>query len=87
MTEEQLLAIEARANAATPGPWQFSGLFYQVCSVAAHPPIVLIEDYRGPNPRSDRIFIAHARTDVPALAAEVRSLRDQLQIWRNPDMT
>lgn len=57
ITETELDAIEARANAATPGPWDepgFSAL--DAC---------------------DARFVAHARTDVPRLIAEVRRLQSE----------
>lgn len=56
MTDEELKAIEARANAATPGPWM-KGVTYD----------------HGRNAE----FIAASRTDVPALAAEVRRLKEE----------
>lgn len=66
MTHDELQAIKARAEAATPGPWTFD-----------------IEDWKVVNAESqhasseeDWQFIAHARTDVPALVAEVERLRE-----------
>jgi len=65
--------IEARANAATEGPWEVS--------VDHYAPIVL-----GPPAGDDRLmvagdvltndaeFIAHARQDVPALVAALRAV-------------
>lgn len=79
-------AIEARANAATPGPWrvfthrvQRSG--FQPPPEVYHPKA--IEDAPGDIAHGvpvgasaeDTEFIAHARTDVPALVAEVRRCR------------
>jgi hypothetical protein len=85
-------AIEARANAATPGPWEKCGAndgrcacgmintplppngvdpfmfaYRAIDGVATIP--MRDEDYRNID------FIAAARTDVPALVAEVRNLR------------
>lgn len=74
MTDERLAEIEARANAATPGPWRYT--LYFVMS----PSQGLIADI-GPGSasvNSDAAFIAHARTDVPALLAEVRRLREEI---------
>jgi hypothetical protein len=59
-------AIEARANAATPGPWK-----YCADSDAIKGTNALI--VRGARSNSGP-FIAHARTDVPALIARVREL-------------
>jgi hypothetical protein len=73
-------AIEARADAATEGPWKV-----WVMSVLADPvgrsnldDGLLIADTTDPH-RGLRTFNAHfiaaARTDVPVLVAEVRRLR------------
>jgi hypothetical protein len=72
MTDAELAEIEARANAARPGPWKVGGYDDTVES----------ESYTGPDhpvladmvPPLDAEFIAHARSDVPALIAEVRRL-------------
>lgn len=72
MTEEELQEIEARANAATEGPWD-ACLSSGVCRA---PPG---EDHHSSighiRTKQDQEFIAHARTDVPKLVAEVRRLR------------
>jgi hypothetical protein len=63
--------IEARANAATPGPWKYcagSGAIEGVNTLIV----------RGAWPNSGP-FIAHARTDVPALIARVRELEAALK--------
>jgi hypothetical protein len=65
-------AIEARANAASPGPWTRTDSYdpeinVDVCNADGN----LV----GPD---DEEFIASARTDVPALVAEVRALRKLL---------
>jgi hypothetical protein len=63
MTEDELQAIEARAIAATPGPW--------VPSESGRG-ILKPEDASTQHESLDWNFIASARTDVPALVAEVR---------------
>jgi hypothetical protein len=76
-------AIEARANAATPGPWEASrqigkkGHCYvaQVFGPDALGGLSLAQMDVLPNATADAAFIAHARSDVPALVAEVRRLR------------
>jgi len=80
MTTEELLAIEARANAATAGPWRgkkdegvqadATDVFETGCGCCS--PSHLSE--------ADALFIAHARTDVPALVAEVRRLKGYEEI-------
>jgi hypothetical protein len=67
-------AARARANAATPGPWvlsepQGNWIWPHICNTYA-------------SKRADAVFIAAARSDVPALADEVDRLRtenEQLQ--------
>ena len=89
--------IERRANAATPGPWTYhDGCGYvevPPCGAIEFKPgwersvhflarvhnnHVEGEDGLG----FDGAFIAHARTDVPALIARVRELEAQLdELW------
>lgn len=73
-------AIKARAEAATPGPWEADaseiygpGRVWLAESCRLH-------DDLSYDPQSDRdaAFIAHARTDVPELVAGVESLGRQL---------
>lgn len=70
MTPADLDEIEQRANAATPGPW--------IADVAPDPETgqFLIYDVNDSCVcdayERDRSFIAAARSDVPALVAEVR---------------
>lgn len=93
MSDLDLDAIEARANAATEGPWHVVTAWtdyvaYQVTddgeaasmncyggSGAMNTGLGVIED--------DAEFIAHARTDVPALVAEVRRLRNVIEEARD----
>lgn len=70
--------IKARCEAATPGPWFCDGDMDSVWS-DAHPHGHVVTDPEG----QDGPFIAHARTDVPALVAEVELLRAAL--WRSPE--
>lgn len=73
MTDEELDAIEARANAATPGPWTWEtdyeeeGGYFLDGSDG--------EDVGWARSEPDIVFITAARVDVPALVAEVRRLR------------
>ena len=90
MTDEELDAIEARAMDATGGPWlpKYAKVFYPngeaehwVKSTADGLTVASLR-YR-PQGREigedqsdlDALFIAHARTDIPALLAEVKRLR------------
>ncbi len=89
--------IEARVNAATPGPWTY----HDGCGYVEVPPCGAIEFKPGWE-RSvhflarvhnnhvegedglgfDGAFIAHARTDVPALIARVRELEAECERMR-----
>jgi hypothetical protein len=85
-------AIEARANAATPGPWRgdrHDGTAkYSVegaPSTSGPQALVLRVDHKdgefgfvGLNGTADEAFVLAARTDVPALVAEVRRLTADL---------
>jgi hypothetical protein len=77
--EQWLAAIEARANAATPGPWCTDS--WEIYQGAEYVPGIsewIGETCRGATSmeqdRADAAFVAAARTDVPALVAEVREL-------------
>ena len=80
LTNQQLDldAIEARANAATDGPWTLhedDGDTFRAPAWEVRPAsgemVARLRDWAS----ADAEFIAHARTDVPALLAEVRRLR------------
>lgn len=73
MTEDDLKAIEARTEAATPGPWE-----QDLGSVKSPHAVrgVLPAYVCGIASDQDATFIAAARTDVPDLVAEVRRLRE-----------
>lgn len=87
MTNGELAAIEARANAATPGPWE--DYYGEVTSaddavhfrwLACDSPSPKWEGYQETEQAStDSAFIAAARMVIPALIAEVRRLRALLE--------
>ena len=66
-----LNAIKARANAATEGPWGVKDA--RVFGDDGRTQVCTLSGTRAWLP--DAEFIAHARTDVPALVAEVERLR------------
>ena len=96
MNEQELQAIEERANKASNAPWlieagDYSGHNWLVGTIT----VSLGESYRDDkayfvttrnvhaselegDASTDAEFIAHARSDVPALIAEVRRLRAKL---------
>jgi hypothetical protein len=73
MKKEELKAIKRRCEAATWGAWEVTP-----CGDEPH---VLYDIYNSSMPitsdciQCDAEFIAHARTDVPQLVAEVERLR------------
>lgn len=86
-----LAAIRARAEKATPGPWNHGGSASDatngytdewVWEGTGHP----IGDPDAPDTRicsasaADASFIAHARTDIPALLEEVERLQDEITL-------
>ncbi len=79
MDEKRLAEIEARANAATPGPWE-----PEHRGVVGND-VFIVEDCVTAGwdaYRANQAFIATARTDVPALVAEVRRLTAALAAAR-----
>jgi hypothetical protein len=88
ITQLDLEAIKARADAATPGPW-FTEYGYKLAKVMTktakgHGRVMLAQDWiprqgvDGPL-QDDAEFIAHARTDIPLLLAEVERLTALIQ--------
>ena len=83
----RLNEIEARANAATEGPWEWEGDAKAEWEIGANS---LVPSRRPDDPvlygygydasgievksPADAEFIAHARTDVPALVAALRAV-------------
>ena len=81
-TNDELAAIEARANAATAEPWHLSNHSVEPYVVATNKhgvlkaiPVGLNAQYENP---ADAIFIASARSDIPILIAAMRKLKTQL---------
>lgn len=77
MTPEQLNEIKARANSATPGPWeakpgkQIDDDLYDYTVFGDGKAICWSQ------PDYDAEFIAHARTDIPLLLLEIELLQAQ----------
>lgn len=77
MDDKRLDEIEARANAATPGPWKYDERHcfedeVRICGCAVHFP------YPG-----DAKFCAHSRTDIPDLIAAVRERDKEIERIRH----
>ena len=66
---KRLDEIEARTNAAPAGPWELLGGGEYVSG-----PDILVAPDDGGVTSADAEFIAHARTDVPALVAALRAV-------------
>lgn len=91
MTNEELNAIAARADAATPGPWRCEReITEEVGPWQIRTDVPELDDPMLPlalagtcdDDTGDAVFIAAARTDVPALVEEVRKLRKEVEILR-----
>ncbi len=86
-TTDQLAAIEARAEAATKGPWHVDGApdeakyIVQYTSGGGVHVGTYVTDLVETD--EDAEFIAHARTDIPALLAMVREQRAALDAVLN----
>ena len=80
MSAERLEEIRGRAGGATPGPWEAEHCGYDVYETATDYGDVVAECGLRV---ADARFIAHARTDVPALLAEVDRLRAQVADYEN----
>jgi hypothetical protein len=85
VTEDELKAIEARAEAAWAGPWTIEYDRNDQANIYAGPDCwlaLLPHQCVAPieqEQKRNAAFVAAARTDVPALVAEVRRLRDALE--------
>jgi len=80
MDGKQLRAIEERANRATPGPWEEvaeSGEWW-VTGPETGVHFVMATNASEGILQANVDFICAARTDVPALIAEIRELRAKL---------
>ncbi|HET7434575.1 MAG TPA: hypothetical protein VFN10_07680 [Thermoanaerobaculia bacterium] len=83
LSDEELELIDARTNAATPGPWLpcFEGRDHTSGDTFIRTPMhdlyINSEEYIGGGGHfgADLDFIAHAREDVPRLLLEIRRLK------------
>ena len=77
MTQQELDALKALADAATPGPWEEvaeSGEWWITSASDETASLYVIPD-TGLTNQADVDFIAASRTAVPALIAEVERLQ------------
>ena len=89
MTPEQLAEIRARSEAATPGPWECIESFPPgEYALAARPPdeafpltlAVVGNDDAWEDAEANTQFVAHARTDIPALLDYIEELEAKLSL-------
>lgn len=83
LTAEEMAQIRARAEAATPGPWDLDaagghGHRWGVTGPESEDFEFLFYPADYPRHGVDAEFIAHARSDVPRLLEEVERLRAAL---------
>ena len=74
---DRLNEIEARANAATEGPWEADPLEGNLDAPGGGVRVAEVGMWRD----DDANFIARARTDVPALVAALRAVLDLADRW------
>jgi hypothetical protein len=78
-------AIDSRCDITTPEPWEahqvgFHGYSFTVLRIGDDDDDPGYDVAAGVQRLADAEFIAHARTDVPALVAEVKRLRAALSV-------
>lgn len=75
-----LEAIKARCEAATLGPWVLARHHAEPTIISLKADVQIARQPSGNSPLlGDAEFITNARTDVPALVAEVERLRAELK--------
>lgn len=88
MSDERLEQIQARAAAATPGPWEAWDTGDPPAEDEARAWIVtpgslhLATLYAG-DPSANATFAAHAREDIPALLEEIDRLHEEVRDQRH----
>lgn len=81
MTDGQLKEVKERESKATPGSWKYDGYGEQVRTDDDQFKIADIRGIGAGLPIDDNgQFIAHARTDIPLLIAEVERLQAKLTV-------
>ncbi len=93
MTPDELAAIEARLQAATPGPWTEVPNYNEwLGGWRASGPVEPSWDYKLDEPcqerseaqaAADQAFVNSAREDVPRLVARIRELEADLEYYCN----
>ncbi len=81
MKPERLAAIKARYEAATEGEWEVAPDGYTIWVDGDRCYIAQVHPF-DPRKVENVSFIAHARTDIPNLVAEIERLRSQLERFK-----
>ena len=83
MKRPDIEAIKKRCEKATPGPWQgnhymelFEGKYFQID--AEYDAVATTAHCYAKEVKENIQFIAHARTDIPALLAYIEKLEKEL---------
>lgn len=82
MDAKQLAEIKAREQAATPGPWDADTPPYVTIQKSEYVINAICAVGVCEQNIKDADFIAHARTDIPALISEVEQMTKQFEEWR-----
>ena len=84
MTEKELKAIEARCEAATEGPWKvgtYGGVFQDNGKETSAITLMYYKTGGTRDPGGvNTEFIAHARTDIPALIKAIRDRDEKIKL-------
>ena len=87
MNAKYLAEIKAREQAATPGPWEEKTNRHPQCNgepwgwISGAAGNITWSGYVG---KTNADFIAHARTDISALVAEVERLQQEITQYQVP---
>lgn len=74
MDSQRIAEIKAREKASTPGPWRYSDVACEIWNEDGDTVVGGVDSEEVSISDTDTAFIAHARTDIPALLAEVERL-------------
>lgn len=78
MTDPEIKLIEERTEKATPGEWDRAGM--RITTNRGIIAYIPAPDIDGVFERSENLeFIAHARTDIPALLDERKELKAEIR--------
>lgn len=79
LTNADLAAIQDRCDAATPGPWHYRRDWVMFTDPGDGQVETIATTHESPD---DARFIAHSRTDIPALLDTIENLRAENARYR-----